>query len=127
MAVVRFTIGLIFVVATSSTFAVPENPPEVVADLRYGSALYHYYQGDYHNALLELMIAEKRGGIKGHGDRPRIMEGSFSLAYGMEHRATEIFNEVLNTSSQPDIRDTAWYYVAKIRYLRGDWQAAERR
>ena len=126
MAVVRFTIGLIFVVATSSTFAAPpENPPEVVADLRYGSALYHYYQGDYHNALLELMIAEKRGGIKGHGDRPRVMEGSFNLAYGMERRATEIFNEVLNTSSQPEIRDTAWYYVAKIRYLRGDWQAAE--
>ncbi len=130
MAVVRFTIGLIFLFATSSSFpAPPEKPLAVLADLRYGTALYEFYQGDYRGALLELMIAEERGGIKGHGERPQIMKGSFSLAYGMEQRASKIFNELLNSSTRsdirPDIRDTAWFYLAKIRYLNGDWPAVE--
>jgi hypothetical protein len=126
MAVVRFTIGLIFLFATRSSFpAPPEKPLAVVADPRYGAALYEFYQGDYRSALLELMIAEKRGGIEGHGDRPLIMKGSFSLAYGMEERASEIFHQVLDSDSPPDIRDVAWFHLAKIRYLRGDWPAVE--
>ncbi len=126
MAVVRFTIGLMLLATTCSAFAArPEKPVTVVADLRYGTALYNYWQGEFLDALLELKVAEARGGIVGHGNRPRVMEGSFSLAYGMEHRANDIFDEVLNSETKLETRDSAWFYLAKIYYLGQDWQAAE--
>ena len=50
-----------------------EKPKTSVADLRYGVALYHYYQQDYIAALAELMVADTRDGIQGHGDNPELI------------------------------------------------------
>src|SRR5690606_22880375 len=67
-----------------STASWAEAPKNQVADLRYGVALYHYYQQDYLGALSELMVADARDGIQGHGDNPEIFVGGISLAFGME-------------------------------------------
>lgn len=96
-----------------------------VKDLRYGVALYWYYQGDYMNALSELMVAKQRGGIQGHGDNPEIMEGGFSLGYGMERHASEIFQRLLAENRSKDSQDAAWFFMSKLRYLRGDLAGAE--
>lgn len=120
MAVVRFTIALACLAAAGAV-AQPAEPPAGVADPRYGTALYEYYQGDYWSALSELMVAEQRGGISGHGNRPHIMEGTFSLAYGLEKRAADVFNRALDTSTDPATRDAAWYQLARLRYLRGEF------
>ena len=101
-----------------------EKPLTRVADLRYGVALFHYYQDDYQAALTELLVAEKRGGIKGHGDNPEIMEGGFSLGYGMERHASEIFERLLAENRSVKVQDAAWFFLSKLRYLRGDWAAA---
>lgn len=100
-------------------------PLSSVADLRYGVALYNYYQDHHLEALSELMVAQQRGGIQGHGDNPEIMEGGFSMAYGMERKASDIFSRLLNANRPQRTRDAAWFYLAQMRYLRGDWQAAE--
>ena len=100
-------------------------PLSTAADLRYGVALYHYYQGHYMDALTELLVAEKRGGIKGHGDNPEIMEGGFSLGYGMERHASEIFERLLKENRPLKVRDAAWFYLSKLRYLRQDWNGAK--
>lgn len=96
-----------------------------VQDLRYGVALFHYFQKDYMPALTELLIAEKLGGIQGHGDNPEIMKGGFTLAYGMERYASLIFERVLQTSSSPSAQSAAWFYIAKVRYLRRDYEGAK--
>lgn len=124
MAVVRFTIALACSLAACAVVAKPADPPAAVADLRYGTALYEYYQGNYWNALSELMIANSRGGIAGHGNRPRIMEGTFSLAYGLEDRAAEVFRQVLGSDTEPAVRDAAWFHLARMRYLRGELDGA---
>lgn len=106
-------------------------PLSSVADLRYGAALYQYYQGKYFEALSELMVAEQRGGIKGHGDNPKLIEGGISLSFGMEQKAGDIFNQLLAPDengeySRPlEVRNAAWYYLGKLRYLRGDWDGTE--
>lgn len=100
-------------------------PLSSVADLRYGVALYHYYQNHHLEALSELMVAQQRGGIRGHGDNPEIMEGGFSMAYGMERKASDVFSRLLDANRPQRTRDAAWFYLAQMRYLRGDWQAAE--
>lgn len=97
-----------------------------VADLRYGVSLYHYYQQDYLSALTELMVADTRDGIQGHGDNPELMAAGISLAFGMETHAERLFHVLLQGEkrSQP-VRDAAWFYLGKLHYIRGNWNDAE--
>jgi tetratricopeptide (TPR) repeat protein len=126
MAVVRFTIALALIGAAHTLAAAPtKEPPATVVDLRYGAALYDYYQGNYWNALSQLLVADSQAPIQGHGDKPKIMEGTFSLAYGLERRASDIFLQVLDTGNdKPGSHDIAWFYLAKVRYSHGDWEGA---
>ncbi len=111
----------------AASFCAPSagQPLQTVADLRYGVVLYEYYQDHYLSALSELMVAEARGGINGHGDNPRLLEGGISLAFGMERKAGEIFTELLDENRPLEVRNSAWFYLGKLRYLRGDWAGAE--
>jgi tetratricopeptide (TPR) repeat protein len=102
-----------------------DKPLSSVADLRYGVALYNYYQNRNLEAMTELMVAQQKGGIQGHGDNPEIMAGGFSMAYGMERHASEIFERLLDANRPQRTRDSAWFYLAQMRYLRGDWPAAD--
>lgn len=97
-----------------------------VADLRYGVALYHYYQQDYIPALSELMVADTRNGIQGHSDNPELIAGGISLAFGMQHHAESVFTTILQDQRRPlAVRDAAWFYLGKLHYIRGDFSAAE--
>lgn len=103
-----------------------EIPKTSVADLRYGVALFHYYQQDYIPALAELMVADTRDGIQGHADNPELIAGGISLAFGMQHHAEAVFNQILQDERRPQsARDAAWFYLGKLHYTRGNWQAAE--
>ena len=113
------------VITLFSAHVYAKKPLSSVADLRYGVALFHYYEGNYMAALTELLVAEKRGGIQGHGDNPEIMEGGFSLAFGMERHASDIFERLLEENRPRKVRDAAWFYLSKLRYLREDYPAAE--
>lgn len=122
--VLRYFLMLAAVVVTSVD--AKEKPKTSVADLRYGVALYHYYQQDYIAALAELMVADTRDGIQGHGDNPELIAGGVSLAFGMQHHAEGVFNQILQDERRPQsVRDAAWFYLGKLHYTRGDWSAAE--
>ena len=126
MAAVRFRHFLLLLVLTATpALAKKEEPRSTVADLRYGVALYHYYQGEYMQALTELLVAKERGGIQGHGDNPEIMEGGFSLAYGLEKHAGKIFERLLEENRSVEARDAAWFFIAKLRYNQQDWDGAD--
>jgi len=120
----RYFLMLAAVVVTSVD--AKEKPKTSVADLRYGVALYHYYQQDYISAIAELMVADTRDGIQGHGDNPELIAGGVSLAFGMQHHAEGVFNQILQDERRPQsVRDAAWFYLGKLHYTRGDWVAAE--
>lgn len=124
MRVVRYFLMLAAVVVT--TVDAKEKPKTSVADLRYGVALYHYYQQDYIAALAELMVADTRDGIQGHSDNPELIAGGVSLAFGMQHHAEGVFNQILQDERRPQsVRDAAWFYLGKLHYTRGNWDAAE--
>jgi len=112
--------------AGAPLLAAKEKPKTSVADLRYGVALYHYYQQDYLSALSELMVADARNGIQGHGDNPELIAGGISLAFGMQNHAQSVFNDILKDERRPQsVRDAAWFYLGKLHYTRGNWDAAE--
>lgn len=127
MAVVKPSIFFLVILLSSvSSVAKPADEPlSAVADLRYGVALYEYYQGEYMEALAELLVAKQRGGVQGHGDNPEIMEGGFALAYGMENYAGDIFERLLEGNRSVEARDAAWFYIARLRYLHEDWAGAQ--
>jgi hypothetical protein len=110
---------ILFLVAIGSIPALgKEELKTQVADLRYGVALYHYYQHDHLSALAELMVADARDGIKGHGNNPELIAGGISLAYGMQNRAETIFTQILKDDSRPQsVRDAAWFYLGKLYYI----------
>ena len=121
----RFGLLLCALSCIASTYA-KEKPKTSVADLRYGVALYHYYQQDYVAALAELMVADTRDGIQGHSDNPELIAGGVSLAFGMQHHAEAVFTQILQDERRPQsVRDAAWFYLGKLHYTRGNWSAAE--
>lgn len=103
----------------------PEEPLTEVADLRYGVALYHYYQKEYFNALTELQLAEQAGGIQGHGVNPEIIEAGINLAFGMQTTAEHQFSRLLDENQPSEVHNTAWFYLAKLAYMRGQWDQAQ--
>lgn len=124
MLAVRYFLMLAAVAVTSVD--AKEKPKTSVADLRYGVALYHYYQQDYIAALAELMVADTRDGVQGHGDNPELIAGGVSLAFGMQDHAEGVFNQILQDERRPQsARDAAWFYLGKLHYTRGNWVAAE--
>jgi hypothetical protein len=118
--------GSLLTLPIASAMAV-EKPKSEVADLRYGVALYHYYQQDYIPAISQLMVADARDGIHGHGNNPELIAGGLSLAFGMQNHAEKLFTQLLEDDSRSqNVRDAAWFYLGKLQYARGDWVAATR-
>ncbi|MGI9286213.1 MAG: hypothetical protein ACR2P1_12565 [Pseudomonadales bacterium] len=93
-----------------------------VQDLGYGVMLYEYFQHNYLQALTELEVERKRGGIQGHSSHPDLMEGGIKLSYGMDRSAEEIFNRLLADYKDPAVRDQAWFYLGKIAYQRAEFE-----
>lgn len=116
------TLAALLVTASFSVSAADESreKPSTVQDLRYGVSLYHYFQRNYQTALIELLIAEQRGGIQGHANSGELMRGGLQLAMGMEKQASELFERVITEQTSPRIRNVAWFYLAKLRYQRGN-------
>ncbi|MCP8899724.1 hypothetical protein [Gilvimarinus xylanilyticus] len=93
-------------------------------DLDYGEGLYHYYQGDFAQALTTLELANQRGGMSGHGHYPQLMRAGMYLAYGMTERARAEFSAHLGQGEPEPVRDTAHYYLARLSYQARDYAAA---
>lgn len=85
-------------------------------DLDYGVILYHFYQHNYFDSLVEYQYTLDHGGIDNHGDYPEILDGGISLSYGLTNKAERIFTQLLNENLPPLDRNRAWFYLAKLFY-----------
>jgi len=112
--------GLIFSVATLAL----QVEAAAVKDLKYGTILFDYYQQDYFAALVGYEYAKATNELKNHGDEARLLQGGMTLSYGLADRAQSIFNDLLNDNVDDEIKNKAWYYLAKLYYQKGDTQSA---
>ena len=113
---------LVSLLLTGGSLANASNDaPSTVQDLQYGEVLFHFYQDDYFGSLVHLLKAREQQALEFHKDEAELLQGGLSLSYGLTNTASRIFTDMLvEGSSEPDIRNRAWYFLAKISYQHGD-------
>jgi hypothetical protein len=110
--------------AAPSAGDAPETKRPVLAP-HYGNTLFQFYQERYFTAVTGLMVSQHFSRMSPHDDDAEILRGGLLLSYGMHREAGQIFARLIERGAPPSVRDRAWYFLAKIRYQRGDHAQAE--
>lgn len=100
--------------------------PQPVRDLYYGDALFYFYQDDYFQSLIHLDAATSLGRVPNHQTEAELIKGALYLSLGQHVEAGRIFQALLNDNVSMDVRNRAWFYLAKLWYQRGYMSEAER-
>ncbi|MCW9032028.1 MAG: hypothetical protein OQK58_11110 [Gammaproteobacteria bacterium] len=108
------TTAVIASLAISSMAA--EREPHQVNDLRYGEALYHFYQEQYFTSITNLMVAKDRAPITSQEVDPELLLGGLYLYYGLHQDASNIFSGLIENNTAEETQDRAWFNVGKMRY-----------
>ena len=102
-------------------------PAVKVQDLHYGDVLFHFYQHDHFNALVRLAGYREQGRLDAHARDAELLRGGLYLSLGQHREAREIFERLLaDKSAPPQVRDQAWYYLGKVLYASGLYDASEK-
>lgn len=92
--------------------------PQVVRDLHWGDVLFYFYQDDYLQALTRLGAAQDFNRVSHHGVEAELLKGGLYLSLGQHEEAGRIFKALLNDNVPLDVRNRAWFYLAKVWYQR---------
>ena len=92
--------------------------PQVVKDLYWGDVLFYFYQGDYLQALTRLGAAQEFNHLNNHAVEAELLKGGLYLSLGQHEEAGRIFKALLNDNVPLDVRNRAWFYLAKVWYQR---------
>ena len=99
----------------------PDRPvPQTVQDLAWGEVLFDFFQDRHVPAITRLLVARERAELVEHEEEAELVLGGLYLGYGMHRQASTIFERLLERHGDPAVRDQAWYFLAQIRYQRGD-------
>lgn len=94
-----------------------------IEELDYGVALYDLYQARYYSSAVYLDASLHQQKIRHHKDEAELLLGSMMLYYGMHKEAETVF--LRHTKEQQSaVSDRAWFYMAKLRYQRGLYDAS---
>lgn len=101
-------------------------PPiaETVEELEYGVVLFDYFQQEYFNALIEQEYAESINNELAIEASGQLLKGGMMLSYGMADDSQDIFNRLLEGNAPEEVRNRAWYYLAKLYYGKSDYSNA---
>ena len=100
--------------------------PQVVKDLHWGDVLFYFYQGDYMQSLTRLGASQDFNRIGSHAVEAELLKGGLYLSLGQHEEAGRIFQALLNDNVPLDVRNRAWFYLAKVWYQRNYLQEAEK-
>lgn len=99
--------------------AADHRDPIVIEDPHYGEVLFYFYQEDYFPAIVRLMAAQSHSLIDTHAEQSELLLGGMYLSYGHHLEASRIFERLLSSNVDPEIRDRTWFFLAKIWKQRG--------
>ena len=97
-------------------------------DLKYGTILFDYYQQNYFASLIGYEVANSRGELNHQIDEASLLHGGMTLSYGLPDEAESIFQHLLNENENSqisdEVRNKAWFYLAKMYYHKGEAEKA---
>jgi predicted nucleic acid-binding Zn-ribbon protein len=96
-----------------------------IEDPHFGEVLYYFYQQKYFSALTHVMSAQQLQRTSHNSDEAELLRGGLFLSYGLHTEAGRIFQRLIDQGVSPQVRDRAWFFIAKIRYQRGYTGEAE--
>jgi len=115
--------------AMAAKHAPPPPPPTLrpifVQDLHYGDVLFHFYAGDYFEALTRLEAYQYWQRMPHHDQDAELLAGGLYLSLGMHNEAGRRFEALLTPQVPVGVRNEAWFYLAKIWYVRGYYDRSE--
>jgi hypothetical protein len=98
----------------------PEKLPVTrIRDLHYGDVLFYFYQGENFEALTRLTAFDSWGRLPSHQAESQLLLGGLYLELGLHNEAGQRFEQLLGPEIPPGVRNRAWFYLAKIWYVRG--------
>ncbi len=100
--------------------------PQVVKDLHWGDVLFYFYQGDYVQSLTRLGASQDFNRVGNHVIEAELLKGGLYLSLGQHEEAGRIFQALLNDNVPLDVRNRAWFYLAKVWYQRDYLAQAEK-
>jgi Tetratricopeptide repeat len=107
----------------------PPTPPTLrpvfVQDLHYGDVLFHFYAGDDFGALTRLEAYQYWQRMPHHDQDAELLAGGLYLSLGMHNEAGKRFETLLTNQVPVEVRNEAWFYLAKIWYARGYYDRSE--
>lgn len=92
--------------------------PQAVRDLHWGEVLFYFYQGEYLESLTRLGAAQTFGRLSNHPLEAELLKGGLYLSLGQHEEAGRIFRALLDQNVPLDVRNRAWFYLAKVWYQR---------
>ena len=101
-------------------------PPTKIRDLDYGDVLFHFFQDDYFESIVRLEANRDFNRLSHHAAEADLLSGGLYLSLGLHSEAERIFDRLLAGPVAPSVRDRARFYLARIGYQRGYYEAALR-
>lgn len=115
----RFCAAGCLLLAPSLSHAVfPDHRIDSRDDLEYGAVLFEFYQQNYFDGLVEQAYASAVDNPRAGSAPGQLLKGSMALSYGMPETAQNIFDQLLTGNTDENIRNRAWYYLAKLYHSR---------
>jgi hypothetical protein len=100
-------------------------PATRIRDLSYGDALFYFYQDESFEALTRLAAFSQWGRVPNHEAEAQLLLGGLYLELGLHNEAGERFERLLTDDVPQAVRNRAWFYLAKVWYVRGYDERAE--
>lgn len=119
------TLWFLFAAAGMALPAVAVGPDaDRLQELLYGEALFLSHQQDYLSAITRLQMAEEQGLLLPSSDDARVLLARMKLAYGLHVEAGFDFHALLGEGVPDDVRNHAWYELARTFFHKGYNEAA---
>jgi hypothetical protein len=96
-----------------------EPAPVVIQAPHYGDTLFGFYQDRYFSTITNLMVSQHFGRVGPHADEAEVLRGGMLLSYGLHEQAAEIFARLIERNAPLQVRNRAWYFLARMRQQRG--------
>lgn len=95
-------------------------------DLEYGPVLYEFYQQQYFHGLVEDSYVVASANAIAKSAPAKLLSGSMMLRYGMPDDAAAVFNALLDGNSTEEVRNRAWYHLARLYFNKSESDSARR-